>query len=109
LTVSTVTDGEKKFQCSWTGCLYGTDNRGNFQKHYRIHTGEKPYKCTHDGCQYSCSDPARFREHKLIHSTEKGYVCGWPGCTWKFKTHKLLKNHIKACHTGDKPHKCEWP
>ncbi|CAG2107709.1 unnamed protein product [Medioppia subpectinata] len=76
LKVNTVTDGEKKFQCSWTGCLYGTNNRGNFQKHYRIHTGEKPYKCTHDGCQYSCSDPARFRENKLIHSTEKGYVCG---------------------------------
>ncbi len=47
-----VIDGEKRFKCTWNGCSYATDNRGNFQKHYRIHTGEKPYKCQYEGCSY---------------------------------------------------------
>ncbi|CAL1297200.1 unnamed protein product [Larinioides sclopetarius] len=92
--------GERQFVCDV--CYKQFKHKGNFIRHYRIHTGEKPSVC--DTCGKAFAVKGNLTRHVRSHTGEKPFACDI--CGREF-THKVdLERHLRT-HTGERPYVCD--
>ncbi|XP_034070945.1 zinc finger protein 32-like [Gymnodraco acuticeps] len=91
--------GEKTFGCSV--CKKSFGQRGDLKKHMRIHTGEKPFSCSI--CKTSFGQRGHLKYHMRIHTGEEPFSCSI--CKTSFGQRGHLKYHMRI-HTGEKPFSC---
>ena len=90
---------QSKFKCEV--CGKGFVSTQSLKNHNNIHTGEKPYKCELcDAC--FASRGAQFSHLDSVHNPEK-QICRQ--CGKEFNKHSLIK-HMRTVHKIDKPFKC---
>ena len=56
------------FVCMWRGCNRRFGWKGNFQRHFRVHTNSKPLKCRI--CEYRCRNHSSLQWHVRRHHIE---------------------------------------
>ncbi|XP_033989771.1 zinc finger protein 454-like, partial [Trematomus bernacchii] len=91
--------GEKPFSCSV--CEKSFLNRGHLNRHMRIHTGVKPFSCS--VCEKSFLDKGHLNRHMRIHTRKKTFSCSV--CEKSFLDKGHLNRHMRI-HTGEKPFSC---
>ncbi|XP_071058341.1 zinc finger protein Xfin-like [Pseudochaenichthys georgianus] len=84
---STRSAGEKTFDCS--SCEKTFTQRGNLNRHIRIHTGVKPFSCS--VCAKSFAQRGHLKCHMRIHTGEKPFSCRV--CDKRFTRSRSVKIH----------------
>ncbi|MCL4149723.1 UNVERIFIED_CONTAM: hypothetical protein GTU68_023807, partial [Idotea baltica] len=80
--------------CSVCSKSFQSHRRGDFIRHFRIHSGEKPFACPH--CPYKAKQKMHLVFHERRHLEEKPFGCYL--CDARF-THKYgMKRHLQAAH-----------
>ncbi|KNC25036.1 Testis-specific zinc finger protein topi [Lucilia cuprina] len=84
------------------------------EKHYRKYKRDKDgtsgssktrqYLC--DICGKSYTQSSHLWQHLRFHQGVKPFACKEPGCTRKFTIRPDLNDHIRKCHTGERPYHC---
>ncbi|KAL9894922.1 matotopetli isoform 1-T1 [Glossina fuscipes fuscipes] len=83
-------------------------------KHYKKYKREKDgtgnvsktrqYLC--DICGKSYTQSSHLWQHLRFHQGVKPFACKEPGCCRKFTIRPDLNDHIRKCHTGERPYHC---
>lgn len=129
LKVHANTRVDKTFPCEFLNCSYSATNRGNLQKHQKIHKQKKTFPCDFLNCDYTAPNFINLRKHKKIHLTlnvepptkivevvvvgpktkrvnpQDSPIC--PYCGKSFSRKAGLDLHIRI-HQNDKPYQCEF-
>ena len=86
---------QKEFEC--TVCLKLFSNKGNLNRHGRIHSKEKSYEC--QICKKRFVYSHHLKNHEIIHSGEKPFKC--KKCNKCFNQQSALKYHeqLHTLHT----------
>ncbi|XP_036324737.1 testis-specific zinc finger protein topi isoform X2 [Rhagoletis pomonella] len=84
------------------------------EKHYKKYKRDKDgtgsssktrqYLC--DMCGKSYTQSSHLWQHLRFHQGVKPFACKEPGCTRKFTIRPDLNDHIRKCHTGERPYHC---
>ncbi|KAM7360781.1 matotopetli isoform 2-T4 [Cochliomyia hominivorax] len=64
----------------------------------------RQYLC--DICGKSYTQSSHLWQHLRFHQGVKPFACKEPGCTRKFTIRPDLNDHIRKCHTGERPYHC---
>ncbi|XP_034088844.1 zinc finger protein 79-like isoform X1 [Gymnodraco acuticeps] len=91
--------GEKPFSCSV--CKKYFTQRGDLKRHLRVHTGEKPFSCS--VCRKYFTGRGDLKRHMRVHTGEKPFSCSV--CKKYFSASGDLNRHMRV-HTGEKPFSC---
>ncbi|XP_071058356.1 zinc finger protein 32-like [Pseudochaenichthys georgianus] len=91
--------GERKFGCSV--CKKYFSQRGHLKTHMRLHTGEKIFGCS--VCEKAFTQRRDLKIHMRIHTRWKPFICTI--CKKSFAERGDLKKHMRI-HTGEKPYSC---
>uniref|UniRef100_A0A1A9WU83 C2H2-type domain-containing protein n=1 Tax=Glossina brevipalpis TaxID=37001 RepID=A0A1A9WU83_9MUSC len=84
------------------------------EKHYKKNKREKDASGTsHKTRQYLCdicgksyTQSSHLWQHLRFHQGVKPFACKEPGCNRKFTIRPDLNDHIRKCHTGERPYQC---
>ncbi|EAT33084.1 AAEL014659-PA [Aedes aegypti] len=92
----------KKHMCVECGMLFRYPSL--LRDHETTHTGERLYQCLHCPKTYSCKNS--FRKHVDRHFKTKPEKHRCETCQIGYQSLSMLREHIAAKHTGERPHKC---
>uniref|UniRef100_A0A182NAJ4 C2H2-type domain-containing protein n=1 Tax=Anopheles dirus TaxID=7168 RepID=A0A182NAJ4_9DIPT len=67
--------------------------------------GSRPYLCEKCGKTYTQS--SHLWQHLRFHNGVRPFSCNREGCTRRFTIRPDLNDHIRKCHTGERPYECE--
>uniref|UniRef100_A0A336LDP1 CSON008828 protein n=1 Tax=Culicoides sonorensis TaxID=179676 RepID=A0A336LDP1_CULSO len=65
----------------------------------------RPYLC--DICGKSYTQSSHLWQHLRFHQGIKPFACPEEGCQRKFTIRPDLMDHIRKCHTGERPYHCQ--
>ncbi|XP_062547157.1 testis-specific zinc finger protein topi-like isoform X2 [Armigeres subalbatus] len=65
----------------------------------------RPYLCELCGKTYTQS--SHLWQHLRFHNGIKPFTCPEAGCNRSFTIRPDLKDHIRKCHTGERPYRCD--
>ena len=70
---------------------------------------ERPYICGYPGCDMRYKKKSHLRGHFFSHTGTSKFKCPHPDCVGNeyFRDNAMLKRHIAAKHTLDKPFQCD--
>ncbi|XP_075154422.1 matotopetli isoform X2 [Haematobia irritans] len=81
------------------------------ERHSKKNKGEKDvservrlHLC--DVCGKSYTQSSHLRQHLRFHEGVKPFACKESGCTRKFTIRADLNDHIRKCHTFERPYQC---
>ncbi|CAL4060522.1 unnamed protein product, partial [Meganyctiphanes norvegica] len=83
-------------------CPYKSIQKGNVQRHIRIHTGERPFACTY--CSFRASQDTILQQHIRTHTGEKPFSCHL--CEYCGSRKMNLQKHLHTVH-GEMPFVCK--
>lgn len=61
----------------------------------------RQYLC--DVCGKSYTQSSHLWQHLRFHKGIKPFSCGIEGCSRKFTIRPDLNDHVRKCHTGERP------
>lgn len=65
----------------------------------------RQYLC--DVCGKSYTQSSHLWQHLRFHKGVKPFACQEPNCTRRFTIRPDLNDHIRKCHTGERPYHCQ--
>ncbi|KAG5666440.1 hypothetical protein PVAND_014468 [Polypedilum vanderplanki] len=97
--------GIKNFTCDCCGKSFF--KKSSLASHMHLHLNSRPFKCSHDGCEKSFLSSTALGTHiRFHHTTFNEYVC--KTCLKGYKQKRLLEEHIRSKHTGQRIFKCSF-
>ncbi|GAB0088182.1 Testis-specific zinc finger protein topi [Sergentomyia squamirostris] len=98
--------------CEMCGISFSTANalvKHHEDKHVRklknkIAPKSRQYLC--DVCGKSYTQSSHLWQHLRFHRGVKPFMCREEGCTRRFTIRPDLNDHIRKCHTGERPYHC---
>ncbi|XP_058120381.1 testis-specific zinc finger protein topi-like [Anopheles ziemanni] len=66
---------------------------------------QRPYLC--DVCGKTYTQSSHLWQHLRFHNGVRPFVCPREPCTRSFTIRPDLNDHIRKCHTGERPYECE--
>ncbi|XP_065365853.1 testis-specific zinc finger protein topi [Calliphora vicina] len=109
--------GTLQLPCEYCECIFENAQECVIhyeEKHYRKYKRDKDgtkgssktrqYLC--DICGKSYTQSSHLWQHLRFHQGVKPFACKEPGCTRKFTIRPDLNDHIRKCHTGERPYHC---
>uniref|UniRef100_A0A224YZB9 General transcription factor IIIA n=1 Tax=Rhipicephalus zambeziensis TaxID=60191 RepID=A0A224YZB9_9ACAR len=97
------TSNETIFVCCFDGCSASFPNGKKLKWHMRVHDGERPFECTYTGCDKKYTRQFHLTRHiKKSHESDKDQVksfkCVRDNCDKSFTCENALYKHIKYSH-----------
>uniref|UniRef100_A0A182TRL3 C2H2-type domain-containing protein n=1 Tax=Anopheles melas TaxID=34690 RepID=A0A182TRL3_9DIPT len=68
-------------------------------------SNERPYLCEKCGKTYTQS--SHLWQHLRFHNGVRPFACDRDGCLRRFTIRPDLSDHIRKCHTGERPYECD--
>lgn len=93
-----VEDSDKEPKTSERVKKLGTNRRGGL---HQVSTRERDYLC--DVCGKSYTQSSHLWQHLRFHQGVKPFKCSYKGCDRSFTIRPDLDDHIRKCHTGERP------
>ncbi|KAH7964421.1 hypothetical protein HPB51_027340 [Rhipicephalus microplus] len=88
------TSGSKLRSFPCDQCPVVATDRGEYERHQRIHTGEKPFACPPCGCRFN--QKSNMATHMRRHTGEKPFSCDV--CSRQFGFKMALVKHMQEEH-----------
>lgn len=97
------TGNETIFVCCFDGCSASFPNGKKLKWHMRVHDGERPFECSYTGCDKKYTRQFHLTRHiKKSHERSKDQVksfkCGRDNCNKVFTCENALYKHMKYSH-----------
>lgn len=97
------TSNETIFVCCFDGCSASFPNGKKLKWHMRVHDGERPFECTYTGCNKKYTRQFHLTRHiKKSHESNKDQVksfkCVRDNCVKSFSCENALYKHMKYSH-----------
>jgi len=87
---------ENRYHCTF--CDRRFNNSNSLKRHLTIHSGIREFACEY--CTASFYRKFNLDVHiKAVHDKEKSHCCTYPNCTKRFGYSRLLREHMRKCHS----------
>lgn len=77
------------------------------QSSYNAYTSTKWRQYLCDVCGKSYTQSSHLWQHLRFHKGVKPFGCTFEKCNRRFTIRPDLNDHIRKCHTGERPYHCE--
>ncbi|KAJ2748112.1 hypothetical protein IWQ56_007548, partial [Coemansia nantahalensis] len=64
-------EDQRRYSCTFTGCVKQFKRHEHLKRHFRTHTGERPYKCPVAGCSKIFARMDNLNQHSRTHVNRK--------------------------------------
>ncbi|XP_037276929.1 uncharacterized protein LOC119170015 [Rhipicephalus microplus] len=97
------TSNETIFVCCFDGCSATFPNGKKLKWHMRVHDGERPFECTYTGCNKKYTRQFHLtrhikKSHESIKDQVKSFKCVHDNCDKLFTCENALYKHMKYSH-----------